>query len=53
MRVFTSRRVYDKHSEPAEEKMLTNVGGWMIDELFKLMPATLAAGLVNPYPPKE
>ena len=40
------------YSEPVEEKALVKVGGWTIDELFLFMPATLAAGLVNPSPPQ-
>jgi len=39
-------------SEPVHEKALVKVGGWTIDELFAFMPSTLAAGLVNPAPPK-
>jgi len=39
-------------SEPVQEKALVKVGGWTIDELFDFMPSTLAAGLVNPAPPK-
>jgi hypothetical protein len=39
-------------SEPVQEKALVKVGGWTIDELFEFMPSTLAAGLVNPAPPK-
>ena len=41
------------YSEPVHEKALVKVGGWTIDELFDFMPSTLAAGLVNPAPPKE
>ena len=38
------------YSEPIEEKMLV---GWnSVDDLFTLMPQTLAAGLVNPAPPQ-
>ncbi len=39
-------------SEPVQEKAMVKVGGWTIDELFDFMPSTLAAGLVNPAPPK-
>jgi NAD(P)-dependent dehydrogenase (short-subunit alcohol dehydrogenase family) len=39
-------------SEPVQEKALVKIGGWTIDELFDFMPTTLAAGLVNPAPPK-
>jgi len=41
------------YSEPVHEKALVKVGGWTIDELFNFMPSTLAAGLVNPAPPKQ
>ena len=41
------------YSEPVHEKALVKVGGWTIEELFDFMPSTLAAGLVNPAPPKE
>jgi NAD(P)-dependent dehydrogenase (short-subunit alcohol dehydrogenase family) len=39
-------------SEPVQEKALVKIGGWTIDELFDFMPGTLAAGLINPAPPK-
>ena len=39
------------YSEPVHEKSILKLGGWTIDELFMYMPSTLAAGLVNPYPP--
>ncbi|MBM4462354.1 MAG: SDR family NAD(P)-dependent oxidoreductase [Chloroflexi bacterium] len=39
------------YSEPIEEKTL--VGWSTIDDLFKFMPVTLAAGLVNPVPPQN
>jgi len=41
------------YSEPVHEKALVKVGGWTVDELFDFMPSTLAAGLVNPAPPKQ
>jgi len=41
------------YSEPVEEKSILKLGGWTIDELFINMPATLAAGLVNPFPPQQ
>ncbi len=41
------------YSEPVEEKAILKDGAWTIDELFRYMPTTLAAGLVNPHPPKE
>ncbi len=41
------------YSEPVEEKALVKVGGFTIDELFRFMPTTLAAGLINPAMPKK
>jgi NAD(P)-dependent dehydrogenase (short-subunit alcohol dehydrogenase family) len=41
------------YSEPVEEKTILKVGGWTIDELFVNMPATLASGLMNPFPAQE
>ena len=41
------------YSEPVQEKAILKMGGWTIDELFDYMPATLAAGLINPAPPKQ
>ncbi len=41
------------YSEPVEQKILTKVGRWTIDELFAFMPTTLAAGLTNPFLKKE
>ena len=41
------------YSEPVQEKTLQKIGGWTIDELFMFMPSTLAAGLVNPYAPRQ
>jgi NAD(P)-dependent dehydrogenase (short-subunit alcohol dehydrogenase family) len=40
------------YSEPVQEKAILKMGGWTVDELFDYMPTTLAAGLVNPAPPK-
>jgi len=39
------------YSEPVQEKVILKVGGWTTDELFDVMPATLAADLtdVNRY----
>ena len=39
------------YSEPIQEKAIVKVGGWTIDELFDVMPNTLAADLtdVNQY----
>jgi len=39
------------YSEPVEEKAILKAGGWTIDELFMSMPVTLAADLVNSFPP--
>ena len=33
------------YSESIQEKPLLKVGDWIIDELFKFMPTTLAADL--------
>ena len=41
------------YSEPVEEKMLVKIGSWTIDDMFTFMPTTLAAGLINPAPPKK
>ena len=40
------------YSEPVQERMLCKDGAWTIDELFKLMPTTLAQGVRNPAPPQ-
>ncbi len=48
---FVQTGIVALYSEPVQEKQLLKIGGWTIDELFKFMPATLAAGLVNPHPP--
>ncbi len=40
------------YSEPVHEKAILKDGGWTIDELFKFIPNSLAAGLENPYPPQ-
>jgi NAD(P)-dependent dehydrogenase (short-subunit alcohol dehydrogenase family) len=39
------------YSEPVQEKAILKKGGWTIDELFDFMPTSVAAGLVNIYPP--
>ncbi len=39
-------------SEPVQERMILKKGGFTVDELFDIMPMTLAAGLVNPSPPE-
>ena len=41
------------YSEPVHEKAILKDGGWTIDELFNFMPNSLAAGLANPWLPKE
>ena len=41
------------YSEPVQEKAILKEGGWTIDELFNFMPNSLAAGLSNPFLPKE
>lgn len=44
------------YSEPVHERTIMKKGGFTIDEVFDMMPATLAAGLANawpPAPPKE
>ncbi len=48
---FVQTGVVALYSEPEMEKQILKLGGWTIDELFKYMPTTLAAGLVNIYPP--
>jgi len=40
------------YSEPVQEKMLAKDGAFTIDDMFKLMPTTLAQGLTNPAPPQ-
>jgi NAD(P)-dependent dehydrogenase (short-subunit alcohol dehydrogenase family) len=39
-------------SEPVQERMILKRGGFTIDELFDIMPSTLAQGLINPAPPE-
>lgn len=41
------------YSEPEEQKVIFTGGAWSFDELLEIMPKTLAAGLVNPVPPKK
>ncbi len=48
---FVQTGIVALYSEPVQEKQLLKIGGWTIDELFSFMPTTLAADLVNPYPP--
>lgn len=42
----------DLYSEPAYTRSIYKKGMWTIDELCELVPKSLAAGLVNPAPPK-
>ncbi len=44
---------YGRFSEPVVEASLFSPTPWTIDQVFDLMPKTLAAGLVNPAPPKD
>ena len=37
-------------SEPVQEKVIMKRGGFTIDELFAMLPTTLAQGLINPAP---
>ncbi len=39
------------YSQPVEIKSIEKVGGWTVEELRRVMPGTLAAGLINPSPP--
>jgi len=48
---FVQTGIVALYSEPVHEKSILKAGGWTIDELFLNMPTSLAAGLVNPYPP--
>ena len=41
------------YSEPTVIKSIHKDGIWTLDELSSLIPKTLAAGLVNPSPPKQ
>ena len=49
--LFVQTGMVALYSEPVQEKSLVKVGAWTIDELFQFMPATVAAGVVNPFPP--
>jgi len=49
---FVQTGIVALYSEPIHEKAILKQGGWTIDELFRYMPTTLAAGLVNIYPPQ-
>ena len=40
------------HTDPVPVKSLIKDGRWTLDELDRLIPTTLAAGLVNPSPPQ-
>ena len=39
------------HTDPVPIKSIFKEGRWTLDELIRVMPTTLAAGLVNPAPP--
>jgi len=39
------------YSEPENWRSIFKEGTWTVDELCKLVPMTLAAGLINPSPP--
>jgi NAD(P)-dependent dehydrogenase (short-subunit alcohol dehydrogenase family) len=41
------------YSEPIEEKSLYKDGSFTVDELFNIMPSSLAQGLINPAPPQD
>jgi len=41
------------YNHPEEIKTIYKNGQWTVEELIKLIPQTLAAGLVNPSPPKK
>ena len=41
------------YSEPEQVKTIFKDGRWSVGELIKLVPGTLAAGLVNPAPPQK
>ena len=40
------------YSEPEVRSWINKDGMWTLDELVKIVPVTLARGLVNPYPPQ-
>lgn len=40
------------YSQPIETKIIDKEGRWTLDELDRLVPMSLAAGLVNPAPPQ-
>jgi len=41
------------YSEPLEEKTLYKDGSFTVDELYKIMPSSLAQDLINPAPPQQ
>ena len=41
------------YNHPAPVKSIYKEGRWTLDELLKIIPTTLAAGLVNPAPPGQ
>lgn len=49
---FAQTGRYALYSEPVQERMIMKMGGFTIDEVFAMMPSTLAQGLVNPSPPE-
>ena len=50
---FVSGGEVTLNSEPESFRSIFKDGIWTVDELFELIPKTLAAGLVNISPPKE
>jgi len=40
------------YSEPQQVKSIYTKGIWTVDQLCEIVPASLAAGLVNPSPPQ-
>jgi hypothetical protein len=40
-------------TDPVAIKSIYKAGIWTVDELCKLVPMSLAVGLVNPAPPRE
>ena len=40
------------YSEPENYRSILKKGMWTVDELCDLIPKTLAAGLINPSPPR-
>jgi len=44
---------FSLYANPVQARSIHKVGRWTLDELDKLIPTTLARGLVNPAPPKQ